>query len=366
MTLKLFEQFSQDFTQLLESEYDYNVVIEVGERPNNQIFRGHSAILYQRSLYFRQNLANTPKENNIIEIKLPHVSVKLFNIIIKYIYGGIVSLENFEISTIFDLLIVANEFNLTELTKLLQSHLIDNHASWLRLNFYRIYQISFLNENFEYLQKFCNNILVKHPRIIFNSDDFINLHENALIELLKNDDLQMEESEIWDKVILWGKAKIQNLPLNLNKWTDENFMSLKTTLHHCLPYIRYFHIPNKEIMEKIKPYHNILEESLWEDIISKSLNPETPINSLILPPRKKESTQLPPRETTNQIKFESFESFIYSWGINENMKTPPLTIKSIRKLKNEEHKMVDYEQNSPYEVETCYVDSRYTYNILLS
>ncbi|CAG8710329.1 1087_t:CDS:2 [Gigaspora margarita] len=33
------------------------------------------------------------------------------------------------------------------------------------------------------------------------------------------------------------------------------------------------------------------------------------------------------------------------------MKTPPLTIKSIRKLKNEEHKMINYEQNSPYEVE---------------
>ncbi|CAG8694155.1 524_t:CDS:1, partial [Cetraspora pellucida] len=53
------------------------------------------------------------------------------------------------------------------------------------------------------------------------------------------------------------------------------------------------------------------------------------INSLILPSRKKEFT-LP------KIKFKSF---IYPFGINENIKTPPLTIKSIRKLKDDEHKM---------------------------
>ncbi|CAG8483482.1 4404_t:CDS:2, partial [Scutellospora calospora] len=40
----------KDFTQLLESEYDYNVVIEIGEKPNNKLFKVHSIILHQRSL----------------------------------------------------------------------------------------------------------------------------------------------------------------------------------------------------------------------------------------------------------------------------------------------------------------------------
>ncbi|CAG8777434.1 12160_t:CDS:2, partial [Racocetra fulgida] len=42
-----------------------------------------------------------------------------------------------------------------------------------------------------------------------------------------------------------------------------------------------------------------------------------------------------------------FESFLYPFDINDNLKTPPLTIKSIRKLKD----LVNYEENSPYEVE---------------
>ncbi|CAG8758247.1 10310_t:CDS:1, partial [Gigaspora rosea] len=52
-----------------------------------------------------------------------------------------------------------------------------------------------------------------------------------------------------------------------------------------------------------------------------------------------------------QIIANRFESFIYPFGINENLTTPPLTIISIRKLKDNEHKLVNYKENSPYEVE---------------
>ncbi|RIB25710.1 hypothetical protein C2G38_2066731, partial [Gigaspora rosea] len=82
MSIKILDQLSQDFTQLLENEYDYNVVIEVGDQPNIKLFKAHSAILYQRSLYFRQKLTNATKKNNIIELKLPNHSVKVFDIII--------------------------------------------------------------------------------------------------------------------------------------------------------------------------------------------------------------------------------------------------------------------------------------------
>ncbi|CAG8522260.1 3651_t:CDS:2, partial [Scutellospora calospora] len=55
--------------------------------------------------------------------------------------------------------------------------------------------------------------------------------------------------------------------------------------------------------------------------------------------------------TADETSSSKFESRIYPWGVSENIKTPALTIKSIRKLRNNEHKMVNYEQNSPYEVE---------------
>ncbi|CAG8760771.1 9325_t:CDS:1, partial [Gigaspora rosea] len=44
------------------------------------------------------------------------------------------------------------------------------------------------------------------------------------------------------------------------------------------------------------PYRNILEENIWDDLMSKLIAPNLPITSLILPPRKKTTVQLPPRK----------------------------------------------------------------------
>ncbi|RIB28157.1 hypothetical protein C2G38_2239687 [Gigaspora rosea] len=298
MSVKILNQLSQDFAYLLESAYDYNVVIEVGEQPDIKLFKAHSAILYQRSLYFRQKLTNATKKNDIIELKIPNHFFYVFDIIIRYIYSGVVSLENLEAATIFNLLIALNEFQFTELIDHIQSYLINNNASWLRLKFSRIYQISFENGNFTKLQQFCNDILVKHPNMIFDSEDFITLQENALIALLKRDDLQMEESEIWDKVILWGKARTPDLSYNIEEWTDENFKSLKTTLQRCLPHIRYFQFSSEDVFKKIQPYQTIIEKKIWVDILAKFLSPNMPITSLVLPPRKKAIVQLPLRNVS--------------------------------------------------------------------
>ncbi|RIB29999.1 hypothetical protein C2G38_2153923 [Gigaspora rosea] len=277
MTRTYFEKLSQDYTQLLESGYDYNVIIEVGESSNN-LFKAHSAILYQRSKYFQQKLTNATKKNNITEIRLPHLSTKAFSMIIKYIYSGIISLENFEVSEIFDLLIIVNEFMLVELVEYLQPTLRWNYSSWLYSNFSRVYHISFLNGNFLSLQNFCDDSLNKYPDKIINCDDFINLDEDALTTILMNDDIQTEEIEIWDKVIQWGKAKTPNLPSNLEEWTDENFKSLKSSLRNCLPHIKYFRF-FKEDIPKIDPYRNILETYIWNDLVIKHLDPEMPIIS---------------------------------------------------------------------------------------
>ncbi|RHZ90149.1 hypothetical protein Glove_5g31 [Diversispora epigaea] len=246
--------------------------------------------------YFKKKFDEiTFNENHVKVLKLPNISVKIFNVIIKYIYSGKFSLEKLENSDTFDLLIASNEFELDELVEHLQSHLVNDNSSWLRLKFAQIYRTSYQVKNFKIIRDFCNNIITKYPNTIFESENFHSLPEDALISILKQDDLQLEEGKIWEYVIEWGKAKNPTLPTNLDKWTSDNFLSLKKTLKGCLPHIRYFSFSNEDVVEKIYPYQQLLEQQLFLDITIKLITPNKPISSIILPPRKILNTTLPTR-----------------------------------------------------------------------
>ncbi|RHZ73609.1 hypothetical protein Glove_230g44 [Diversispora epigaea] len=104
--------------------------------------------------------------------------------------------------TMYDLLVVTNELEFEKLSKKLENHLIQSKASWLRTHFAFIYHGIFKHNKFKKLENFCNNIIVKQLRIIFvESAEFSSLYESALVSILKCDDLQMNEKEIWDYVI---------------------------------------------------------------------------------------------------------------------------------------------------------------------
>src|SRR6185436_10341817 len=124
----------------------------------------------------------------------------------------------------------------------------------------------------------------KHPNTIFESENFQTLPEDTLISIIEKDDLQLEEIKIWQYVIQWGKAQNPTLPVNLDEWTSDNFLTLKTTLKQCLSHIRYFSISSKDVFEMISPYQQILEPELWFDINSKIVAPNEPISSSVLPP----------------------------------------------------------------------------------
>ncbi|RHZ88276.1 hypothetical protein Glove_24g71 [Diversispora epigaea] len=295
MILKFFDKLSQNLIELLSDKDDYNVIIIV---KNEKSFTAHSSVLKCRSPWFRKELKNIiPNENNIKTITKPDISDEIFDIIL----NGIVDLENVETKFIFDLMVTVNEFEIEELTKKLENHLIETKSSWLKSHFSLVYRSIFNGNNFKDLEKFCNDIVTKYPSLIFDDEDFTSLQEPALISLLKRDDLQLEEVIIWEYVIKWGIAQNSTLPANPKEWNKENFTTLKTTLQRCLPLIRYFHISGTDVAKKIKPYKKILDKQLWEDLNQYFMAPEQPVESIILPPRTVLAQELPAR-TTEQIK----------------------------------------------------------------
>ncbi|RHZ73523.1 hypothetical protein Glove_230g158 [Diversispora epigaea] len=219
MEFKFLEKLSQDFSELNDKE-ECNVIIEVDKEQNKKTFTAHSNVL-------------------------------------RY--------QNMDTRTIYDLMVVANELEFEELSEKLENHLIEFKASWLRIHFTFVHHSIFKHNKFQNLEKFCNDIIVKHPSIIFESAEFTSLHESVLVSILKRDDLQMKESEIWDYLIKWGTAQNPTLPVKLKEWSGENIMTLKAILHQCLPLIHYFQILNSDVVHKIKPYKKILDKQLWNE-----------------------------------------------------------------------------------------------------
>ncbi|UZO02621.1 uncharacterized protein OCT59_021100 [Rhizophagus irregularis] len=128
---------SQNLLEILGDEEYYDVTIEVGNDPYVQIFRSHMVILNYRSPYLRRILSTNKKKNDgtLTHIKLPNISPEIFQIILKYIYGGKLSLEEFDASYIVKIMVAANELSLQELIPHSQSFLIDNQANWIEQNF---------------------------------------------------------------------------------------------------------------------------------------------------------------------------------------------------------------------------------------
>ncbi|RHZ78388.1 hypothetical protein Glove_165g120 [Diversispora epigaea] len=231
MSLKFFDKLSQDFSELLNDKKEYNVIIEVDKEGNKKSFAAHSVVLRYRSSYFDKELENaTTNKNHIKTIIKPNISAQIFEIILKYFYGGIVDIENTDTKTIYELMIGANELEIKELSVKLENYLIEYKAPWLRTHFSLIYHSIFDGNEFEDLKKFYNDIIVKYPNLIFESEGFTSLQETALVSILMRDDVRVEEIKIWDYVIKWGIAQNPTLPINPEEWSNENFKVLKITL----------------------------------------------------------------------------------------------------------------------------------------
>ncbi|RHZ83762.1 hypothetical protein Glove_87g193 [Diversispora epigaea] len=311
MSFKFFDKLSQDFSELLSDKKEYNVVIEIDKEENKKSFNAHSVVLRYRSSYFDKELENaTTNENHIKTIIKPNISAQIFEIILKYIYGGIVNIEDTDTKTIYELMFNANELELKELSVKLENYLIESKAYWLKTHFSLVYRSIFNSNEFKGLKKFYNDIIVKYPNLIFESEDFISLQETALVSILERDDLNVEEIKIWDYIINWGIAQNPTLPADSKEWTKGNFKALKITLQQCLPLIRYFHIPVEVIWKKMKPYKKIFEEQLWDDIIQHSISPNEPITSLILPARIIFNPELPSALKLSSRENEPFSVII--------------------------------------------------------
>ncbi|PKY40282.1 BTB-domain-containing protein [Rhizophagus irregularis] len=284
MATQFLPKLSKNYIELLENGEYYDITVEVGKDPNVKFIRAHKSILCSRSPHLRRALTSK-NDDNVLATKLPNISPEIFQIILRYIYGGILPLNELEASDVLKVLLAADELLLQELVDYLQNYLIENESQWIEQHFELVHRTSFQFTSLTVIQQFCTNLMAKSPDKIFNSLDFTSIPERSLVQLIKRDDLQMKEIDVWERVLKWGIAQNPTLLEDPNTWSDNDFKTIENTLQHCLPFIRFFCLSSKEFLQKVHPYKKLLRSQFYEELLNSQLDPDIKPNDDISLPR---------------------------------------------------------------------------------
>ena len=135
---------------------------------------------------------------------------------------------------------------------------------------------------------------------LLSSDKFINLKAPLLELLLKRDDLNVDEIEIWESLLKWCFAQ-QNMKNDPTKWSIEDITKIERSLHRFIPLIRFYDIEPTDFFYKIYCYKDILPQDLIHDLLE----------FYIVPNMKPKTHVAPSRKSINSTLIESHSPFCF-------------------------------------------------------
>src|ERR1043166_1514024 len=212
-------------------------------------------------------------------------NINQFSLISRFIYCGKVDLTKLEWPELLDLSMAVDELNIRSLILLIEEYLIKDESEFLRQNPVRILETVYQHELFKnllnaYLKKIC-----EEPEMLFNSDNFINLKAPLLKLLLKRDDLNSDEIDIWNSLLKWGLAQNPFITHDVTKWNKEETITMERTLCKFIPLIRFYYIHPEDFIDKIYPLKDLLPKDLIDNILTFHIVPNRRPNIDVHPPR---------------------------------------------------------------------------------
>src|SRR5579862_1222629 len=206
----------------------------------------------------------------------------------RFIYSGNIELKNLQGSDVLKLLIAVDELNIQQLISHIQEYLIKHQTEFLNQNPTGILETVYQHERFTDLWSFCLEKICEEPKILFNSDKFINLKAPLLELLLKRDDLNMDEIEVWESLLRWCFTQ-QNMKNDLShptKWSKEDFTKIERSLYRFIPLIRFYDIKPADFFYKVYCYKEILPQDLIHDLLEFHIVPNMQPKTNVTPSRK--------------------------------------------------------------------------------
>ncbi|CAG8658980.1 15870_t:CDS:2 [Acaulospora morrowiae] len=238
----------KDFKQLYENKDDYDVIIYAGEESKE--LHAHSLVLRTRSPYFRGVLSYelTKKQNGYFIFKKQDISASTFDVILKFIYYGVVDLRELGSTEVLKVLVAADELGLQKSINYIQKFLIENRDDFLREDPVGMLNIVSGHETFDDLKKFCVEAILVDPDVLFNSNS-------------------------------------PELKSNVREFKDQDFKILAKRLRNCIPLIRFHEISMEDFYLRVLPFKKILSKELRDDIIRCYMVTKAIPHCNVYPPR---------------------------------------------------------------------------------
>src|SRR5437016_2405492 len=190
----------------------------------------------------------------------------------RFIYCGNIELNNLQGQDVLKLLIAVDELSIQQLISYIQEFLIEHQTEFLHQNPIGILETDYQHETFTDLWSFCLEKICKEPKILFNSDKFINLKAQLLELLIKRDDLNMDEIEIWEGLLKWCFTQ-QNMKDDPAGWSKEDITKIERSLYRFVPLIRFYDIEPTDFFYKVYKYKDILPRDLIYDLLEFHIVP---------------------------------------------------------------------------------------------
>jgi len=185
----------------------------------------------------------------------------------RFIYTGRISYDSCKEIDWISLLNGAKKLELYDLLTETQNYLINEQKEWVQQNTITISNFAASTVSLNKLLDYCNQVMALHPDIIFGVDNIATVPKETLITILKRDDLDMEEGDIWISVVHWAMKQVPGLVNDPYSWSSNDIHAIKGVIVDFMPHVRFLNISQDDFNEKVIPYDELLPTELRHDVL---------------------------------------------------------------------------------------------------
>ncbi|XP_041361154.1 BTB/POZ domain-containing protein 2-like [Gigantopelta aegis] len=207
---------------MLENKIACDVTFRVG--PTREIIQAHKFMLISRSHVFATMFIGPMAATGVVNI--PDVDVTVFNLFLRFVYADDVTVKSDNVMYLLYLAIKYSTGKLEDVClKFLNTFLNAKNVCTI------LEQAKFFNA--DGLRNTAIKYIMENGKSAMESSDFLNLSQTSVLDVVKSDDLQVDEEEVFQAAFGWAKHQCEQKHVAINTET------LRTQLGDIVQQIRF-------------------------------------------------------------------------------------------------------------------------------